>query len=253
MDLGLQGKRALVVGASRGIGKAIAQELAREGARVCLCARGAEALEAAAREVGAGAATVVADVATPEGAASAVDAAISALGGLDVLVNNAGGSHGAGAFDKATSEQWRHVVDLNLMAAVWCSQRALPWMQAHGGGAIVHVSSIYGREYATSAPYTAAKAGLIALTKEMAVDLAKYNVRVNSVAPGSTLFPGGSWDKRQKDKPEQIAKMLCEELPFGRFGRPEEIAAAVAFLCSAKASWISGATLPVDGAQGRAY
>ena len=256
MELELAGKAALVTGASRGIGRAIAQALAKENVRVCLCAREPVELDAAAKEIRAGGAQVAAiaaDVATPAGAQAAVKAALDAFGALDLLVNNVGGSQGAGTFETASVEQWKKVVDLNLMAAVWCSQNAVAWMRAHGGGAIVNISSTYGREYAASAPYTASKAGVIALTKEMAVDLARYRIRVNSVAPGSILFPGGSWDRRSKDKPELVAKMVKEELPWGRFGRPEEVASAVVYLCSPAASWISGATLPVDGAQGRAF
>ncbi|MGZ3458650.1 MAG: SDR family NAD(P)-dependent oxidoreductase, partial [Archangium sp.] len=230
--------------------------LAREGVRVCLSARGAEGLEQAAAELrasGAEVATVAGDVATPEGAAAAVDAAVRAFGALDILVDNVGGSGGAGAFDVATAAQWREVVDRNLMAAVWCGQRAVEVMKARGGGCIVHINSIYGREYGTSAPYTAAKAGLTALTKEMAIDLARHRIRVNGVAPGSILFPGGSWDRRRQAQPERVEKMVREELPWGRFGTPEEVSDVVVFLCSERARWVTGATVPVDGGQGRAF
>jgi 3-oxoacyl-[acyl-carrier protein] reductase len=255
MDLELTGKTALVTGSSRGIGRAIAAALAREGVRVCLSARGAEALEETAaqlRAAGAKVATVVGDVATPEGAVAAVDAAVRAFGTLDILVNNVGGSGGVGSFDQATAAQWTQVLDRNLMAAVWCSHRAVELMRERGG-CIVHINSIYGREYGTSAPYTAAKSALTALTKEMALDLARYRIRVNGVAPGSILFPGGSWDRRQKAQPEKVEKMVREELPWGRFGTPEEVADVVTFLCSERARWVTGATLPVDGGQGRAF
>ncbi|WP_225409906.1 SDR family NAD(P)-dependent oxidoreductase [Stigmatella hybrida] len=255
MNLELTGKAALVTGSSRGIGRAIAFALAREGARLCLSARNAEPLEQTAAELraeGAQVTTAVGDVATPEGARAAVDATVHAFGTVDILVNNVGGSGGAGSFEHATAAQWTDVLDRNLLAAVWCSQRAVETMRERGG-CIVHINSIYGREYATSAPYTAAKAGLTALTKEMAIDLARYRIRVNGVAPGSILFPGGSWDRRQKAQPEKVEKLLREEMPWGRFGTPEEVADVVTFLCSERARWVTGATLPVDGGQGRAF
>lgn len=255
MDLGLSGKRALITGGSRGIGREIARCLLREGARVFLAARGGETLEetkkelSALGEVHAGAF----DVSQREGAVAAVKAAIAALGGLELLVNNVGGSLGSGSFDAATAEQWAQVLDANLSSAVWCSQAAVEHMKGAGGGAIVHVNSICGLEYCSSAPYTAAKAALTGLTKEMGIDLAKHNIRVNGIAPGSVMFPGGSWERRAKTKPEQIAHMLKYDLPFGRFGKPEEIAEVVTFVASAKASWMTGTTVAVDGGQGRAF
>jgi 3-oxoacyl-[acyl-carrier protein] reductase len=251
MDLGLSQKRALVTGGSRGIGREIARCLMREGARVFITARGEETLSETKRELGAEGAAF--DVATREGASKAVAAAVAALGGLDILVNNVGGSMGSGGFDKATAEQWASVLDANLNSAVWCSQAALEVFKASQGGAIVHVNSICGLEYCSSGPYTAAKAALTGLTKEMGIDLAKHRVRVVGVAPGSVMFPGGSWDRRAKEKPDVVQHMLKHDLPWGRFGTPEEIAEVVTFVASAKASWMTGTTVVVDGGQGRAF
>jgi 3-oxoacyl-[acyl-carrier protein] reductase len=250
MDLGLQGKRVLVTGGGRGIGRGIARAFAAEGARVAACARTEKDLdETLASLAGGGHVKIVADVSNEAAARAAVEGAIAALGGLDVLVNNVGGSQGVGSFDKATSAEWQRVIELNLWSTVWCSQRALEEMKGKGG-VVIHIGSVYGREYGPSAPYVAAKGALIALTKEMGVDLAKHGVRVCSVAPGSILFPGGSWDRRRQNDPERF-EATRKEIPWGRFGTPEEVANAVVFLASAPASWITGVTLPVDGGQGR--
>ncbi len=268
MDLGLAGKTALVTGGSRGIGRSIALGLCAEGVRVAIAGRSEETIAEVTRELVEAASHwpperrassepsahgIVADVATRDGAERAVDEAVRALGHIDVLVNNVGGSLGTSTFDLATADAWTHVLDLNLMSAVWCSQRALPAMLERKSGVIVHIGSICGLEYCTSAPYTAAKAALVGLTKEMGIDLAPKGVRVASVAPGSTMFPGGSWERRLKADPVAIQKKIAQELPFERFGKPEEIADVVVFLCSDRASWVAGTTVTVDGAQSRAF
>jgi 3-oxoacyl-[acyl-carrier protein] reductase len=258
MDLALNDKVALVTGASRGIGRAIALALAAERARVVLCARGPAELDVAVRDARArggaddAAIGVAADVTTPAGVAAAVDAAVRAYGGVDIVVNNVGGS-GARTFDTMDDADLQVVLDRNLFPALRVSRAALPHLRARGGGVIVMIASIYGRESGGGPSYNVAKAAEISLAKAMARDLAKDGIRVLSVAPGSIQFPGSGWDKRQKADPDGIAAFVARDIPFGRFGRPEEIGDVVAFLCSPRAAWITGACIPVDGGQSRAF
>ncbi len=193
---------------------------------------------------------VQADLATEKGVADVVMRTVEAFGGLDVLVNNVGLGRGT-TITETSDAQWEEAFDQTLFPAIRASRMAIPHMRRRGGGAIVMIASIYGRESGGRMTYNAVKAAEISLAKSMAQQLAKDNIRVNSVAPGSILFPGGSWHRRQLEDPAGIAEFVARDLPFGRFGRPEEVGAVVAFLVSPRASWISGASVPVDGCQSR--
>jgi len=256
MDLGLTGKVAVITGSSRGLGLASARALVAEGCRVCLCARGAEPLAEAALEVEAAAkrpnmvTAVQADVSTLPGIELVINRTVEAFGGLDILVNNVGRAAGSDLLG-TTDAEWQAAFDETLFPAIRAARLAVPHMKQRGGGAIIMIASIFGRESGGRMTYNAVKAAEISLAKALSQQLAAANIRVNSVAPGSIMFPGGSWHKRQQADPQGIADMITRELPFGRFGRAEEVGAVVAFLASPRASWVSGASIVVDGCQGR--
>jgi len=253
MDLGLSGKVAMITGASRGLGRAMAAALAAEGVRLSLCARGVEALGAAAAELKDAGHQVMAEAADINDA-SAMERwtanTIEAHGGVDILVNNAGGAR-AGTIQQLDDAGWMAAFELNFFSAVRLSRLCADAMEKRGGGSIINISSIYGREAGGPISYNTSKAAMISLTKGLARELAKKAIRVNSIAPGSILYPGGTWEARFKQSPEFEKDFIAHELPAGRLGRPEEVAYAVVMLASPRASWITGATIPVDGAQGR--
>lgn len=258
MDLGLGGKVAIITGSSRGLGLASARALVSEGCSVCICGRGEDALSEAALQLAAAAVApaevlaVRADLATETGIREVVDATIRRFGGVDVLVNNVALARGADIMT-TTDAEWQEAFDQTLFPAIRATRLVVPSMRARGGGAVVIISSIFGREAGGRMTYNAVKAAEISLGKSLAQQLATDNIRVNSVSPGSISFPGGSWFKRQQADPEGIAKFVAAELPFGRFGTAEEVGDVVAFLASARASWVSGTSVVVDGCQSRSF
>lgn len=256
MDLGLAGKVAVVTGSSRGLGLASAKALVSEGARVCVSARGRARLGEAVAELRAVAGAddsvvgVEADLSTADGVASVIDRTVDAFGGLDILVNNVGKAGGTDIVDTADAE-WQAALEQTLYPAIRASRLAVPLLRRRGGGVIIMIASIWGRESGGRMAYNAVKAAEISLAKALAGQLAGDNIRVNSVAPGSISFPGGSWATRQAEDPDGMAAFIARELPFGRFGRAEEVGDLVAFLASSRASWVSGACITVDGCQSK--
>ena len=252
MDLGLRGRRVLITGGSRGIGFAVAEALAAEGAAVGLVARDAAGLAEAAGRLesqGVPVATAVADVTDTSQLKQAVADIAAALGGLDRLVANAGGTVGRGNLTSAGDDDFTATFALNAGHAAELIRAGLPHLRAAGGGAVVIISSVTGMRPAPRTAYAAAKAAEIHLAATAAQELAPAGVRVNCVSPGSIMFPDGGWDTFKQQNPDDFAAFVDTQFPFGRLGRLPEVADVVTFLLSDRASWVSGANVAVDGAQ----
>jgi 3-oxoacyl-[acyl-carrier protein] reductase len=234
------------------LGKAAATALAGEGARVVLNGRTEASLQAAADEIRAAGGVVepvAADVTSEAGCQLLIERAMQTFGQVDILVNNAGG--GTPARLASSDDEWSAAIDWMFWPSLRLSRLVAPAMRERRRGVILMISSLFGREAGGPSSYQVVKSAQLSLSKALARELAPDNVRVLTVAPGSILFPGGSWDRRQQENPEGMARFVAQEMPLGRFGRAEEVGDVVAFLCSERASLVTGACVAVDGCQGR--
>jgi 3-oxoacyl-[acyl-carrier protein] reductase len=247
MKIDITGRRAIVAGGSRGIGRAIALAFAEAGAGVSICARGAEALAETHEEIarhGATAHAAICDLSDAAAIPRYIEEAAEALGGIDILVNNASG------FGTSDDEAgWAASISVDLLATVRATRAALPFLARSDAASIVNISSISGfRASVRTPPYGAVKAAVLEYTLTQAAAFARQRIRVNCIAPGSIEFPGGTWARVKANNPDLYGRIL-KSIPFGRLGRPEEVAQVALFLCSPLAGWVTGQNIAVDGGQ----
>jgi 3-oxoacyl-[acyl-carrier protein] reductase len=248
VDLGIAGKVALVTAGTRGIGLGIAHALANEGVRVAVAARTeSDVNRTAAALKGVG---IVVDLMTKEGSRRAVKETEAALGPIDILVNNLGLRAGSSWSDTGTKE-FEMAFNGNVAVSVRMTQLVMPGMLLRGWGRVIAVTSVWGRETGGAPAYNAAKAAQISFVKSLSKEVAAKGVTVNAIAPGSILWKGGGWDRRQHADPKAMAEFVRQEMPLGRFGTVDEVASVVTFVCSQQASLLNGAVIAVDGGQSR--
>jgi len=261
VDLGLSGRRAIVTGGSKGLGKAIASELLAEGAAVTICSRNAAELEATAEELrkqtGNTAALVAmaCDVTVPDQVTSFVESAVSAMGGLDILVNNAGGAR-PGQFGSLTDEDWHADIEVKLFSQIRCTRAALPHLRGSAAPRVININAVYARyPDPTFLASSVNRASCLSLSKALSMELGQEGILVNSVNIGLVETP--QWQnihqRRAPDMPAEqfFGQLAAAEVPLGRFGQPDEVAGLVAFLASDRASYIAGASIDVAGGMGK--
>jgi 3-oxoacyl-[acyl-carrier protein] reductase len=252
--LGLEGRRGLVTGGSKGLGEAIARELVSEGARVAICSRNEQEVTATAEEVGAEY-SQAADVTDPKQVRDLIARTAEALGGIDFLVNNAGGAH-PGTFETLSDEDWVADLDVKLFSLIRCSREVLPHLRAAGGGGIINIGAVYSRYpdptfFATSVNRAAGNS----FTKTLALEVAKDNILVNGVNIGFVITP--QWENIRRRRAPELPReafydrFAAQEVPLGRFGLPDEVSGLVAFLLSDRATYITGASIDVAGGMGK--
>lgn len=245
----LEGKSAIVTGGGQGIGRAIAEEFAAEGAMVIVADIDSEPGEQTVdriREADSRAAFVETDVTSPEDVETAVQACLDTYGSLDILVNNAGGSAGDDSLDRLDVSTWEGMLDLNLTGQFQCARAALQPMVESGGGSMIHMSSVNGLQGIGLTGYSAAKSGLLGLSRVIASQYGRHGIRSNVVCPG-TIESAALAAKRAENWSDELRSRFLDQYPLGRFGEPQEVATAVLFLASEMASFVTGTELVVDG------
>lgn len=249
MELNLARKNVLIIGGSKGIGLEIAKRFIEENASVSIVGRSIEHLNEAKLQL-KNVTTYQSDITNNYEREGLIEKYILDHDHIDILINNAGGSNGSSILE-TPMENFYEAFELNYFSIVHLSKLVLKHMKKQGSGNIINISSIYGRESGGKATYNNAKAALISFTKALSSEVIKYGIRVNSIAPGSVYHESGVWGRLTRENPYKIEEFVKNDIPAGRFGKPEEIADVVAYLSSEKASWIVGATINVDGGQSK--
>ena len=256
MDLGINGKNALVTGGTRGLGLAAVNSLAKEGVNVVFCGRTEESIDKTSEilsKIGAKFSSLKVEINhDQEHLRKFFKNAETKFGDIDILINNVGGSLGSGSLINDTMDNYEKVFDINFWSSLNLMKIAVENMTKNSWGRIVNISSIFGREYGgNSSSYMASKASLIASTKHLAIECANKGITVNSIAPGSIKHKGGSWEKFVNlNEKSVIDNFISTNLPMGEFGYPEPVGDMVAFLCSKLAFTVTGTCINIDGGQG---